>query len=224
MDISQQHQPPFEVDLLGDKNLWKGSSVVKSVVDYCAKVGANVSGNARFRDLRKGAAAQRLDLSALDVKTALGSADNWLPIIAFGQETHVRVDIVGRNPVEFEFKKANRGDNTGDNTVPFLGAIPPFDLTAAGGAETPRERLVGVVKGDAGFGEYTDLFGAAVGLGFGSLHSFLPRMDAVQAIVFGFLRDTPPKYRAKAHPVPGVTGQNVRWPDKWNLVAVDVAS
>jgi pimeloyl-ACP methyl ester carboxylesterase len=222
IDISQQQQPPFEVDLLADKNLWNGSSVVQSIENYCTKIGADINGTDRFENLRAGAMAQKADLSSLDVRKALGSEDNWLPIVAFGQETQVRVDIVGRNPVEFDFKKGDKDDATGDNTVPFLGAIPPFDLSGNGGQETPRERLVGIVKGDAGIGEYTDLFGAAVGLGFGSLHSFLPRMDAVQAIVFGFLRDVPPKYKAKAHPVPGVRGQQVNWPASWNLIPVDL--
>ena len=222
IDISKEQQPPFEVDLLGDKQLWKGSSVVKSVESYCAKISADVKGADRFEELRKGALAQKADLSGLDVKKALGSEDNWLPIVAFGQETQVRVEVVGRKPLELDFKKNNKDDDTGDNTVPFLGAIPPFDLSGKGGAETPRDRLVGIVKGDAGVGEFMDLFGGAVGLGFGSLHSFLPRMDAVQAIVFGFLREVQPKFRAKAHPVPGVKGQQVNWPDRWNLTAVDV--
>jgi hypothetical protein len=223
MDISAPQQPASEVDLISDSTLWKGSSVVQSVERYCLKVEAKATGAQRFKQLREGADEQRKDLAALNVQSALGSPDNWLPIVAFDQETNIRVEIVRQNPVEFDFKKANKGDQTGDNTVPFLGAIPSFNLaTGAGGSPTPRERLVGIVKGDASFGEYTDWFGAASGLGLGSLHSFLPRMDAVQAIVFGFLRDEQPKYRAKAHPVPGVGGKNVDWPESWNLMPVDL--
>jgi hypothetical protein len=223
IDISQPVQPAPAIDLISDPNLWDGSSVMSSVERYCQKMEAQTTGAERFKELRAGAAAQRKDLEALDVKTALGSADNWLPIVAFGQETNIRVQIVSRKPVEFDFKKGNKGDDTGDNTVPFLGAIPPFNLaTGAGGSPTPKERLVGIVKGDASFGEFTDWFGAASGLGLGSLHSFLPRMDAVQAIVFGFLREVPPKFKAKAHPVPGVGGHRVNWPDAWNLLPVDL--
>jgi len=223
MDLSQPQQPPSEVDLLSDPAVWNGSSVVQSVERYCQKVESKTTGAERFQQLRAAANAQRKDLAALDVKAALGSPDNWLPIVAFNQETNVRVDIVGQKPLEFDFKKANKGEQSGDNTVPFLGAIPPFNLqTGAGGSPTPKQRLVGIVKDDAGFGEFLDLFGAATGLGLGSLHSFLPRMDAVQAIVFGFLREEQPKFRAKAHPVPGVGGQNVTWPDRWNLIPVDV--
>ena len=223
MDLSQPQQPPSEVDLLSDPTLWNGSSVVQSIERYCQKVESKTTGAERFQELRAAANAQRKDLAALDVKTALGSADNWLPIVAFNQETNVRVDVVGQKPLEFDFKKANKGEQSGDNTVPFLGAIPPFNLqTGAGGSPTPKQRLVGIVKDDASFGEFLDWFGAASGLGLGSLHSFLPRMDAVQAIVFGFLREEQPKFKAKAHPVPGVGGQNVTWPDRWNLIPVDV--
>jgi len=223
MDISQPQQPATEVDLISDASLWDGSSVVSSVERYCQKVEAKITGAARFKQLRASADEQRKDLAGLSVKTALGSADNWLPIVAFGQETNVRVEVVSRKPVEFDFKKANKGDDTGDNTVPLLGAIPPFNLaTGLGGSPTPKQRLVGIVKGDATFGEFTDWFGLASGLGLGSLHSFLPRMDAVQAIVFGFLREETPKFKAKAHPLPGVGGQNVDWPEKWNLMPVDL--
>ena len=223
MDISQPQQPATEVDLISDASLWDGSSVVSSVERYCQKVEAKVTGAARFKQLRASADEQRKDLAGLSVKAALGSADNWLPIVAFGQETNIRVEVVNRKPVEFDFKKANKGDDTGDNTVPLLGAIPPFNLaTGLGGSPTPKPRLVGIVKGDATFGEFTDWFGLASGLGLGSLHSFLPRMDAVQAIVFGFLREVPPKFKAKAHPLPGVGGQNVDWPEKWNLMPVDL--
>ena len=224
VDISQPQQPASNVDLISDLTLWNGSSVVRSVERYCQKLESQTTGAARFEQLRAGADAQRNDLAALDVRAAVGSPDNWLPIVAFGQDTHIQVQIVGRKPdPEFDFRKANKDDDTGDNTVPFLGAIPPFNLaTGAGGSPTPKERLVGIVKGDASFGEFTDFFGAASGLGLSSLHSFLPRMDAVQAIVFGFLRDVRPNFRTKAHPVPGVRGQNVTWPDGWNLIPVDL--
>src|SRR5207237_1288492 len=103
--------------------------------------------------------------------------------------------------------------NTGDNTVPFRGTIPPFNLeTGAPKQPTPRERLVCITEDDIGLHERGDWLGIGQLLGLASLHSFLPRMDAVQQIVTGFLRWKQPRFKAKAHPAPGVAPGSVRWP------------
>lgn len=52
-------------------------------------------------------------------------------------------------------------------------------------------------------------------LGLASLHSFLPKMAAVQQIMIGFLRVDPPNFKAKPHSAPGVAPQNVTWPAGW---------
>jgi pimeloyl-ACP methyl ester carboxylesterase len=223
VDKSSSQTPLPSIDLLTHPTIFKNSSVEKTLDEYCKRMASTKGGAARLEELRRGAREQRDDFAALNVAAALGSADNWLPIVGIGNKTNVQAQVVttraGGEDAEFAFENDNHGDRTGDNTVPFLGAIPPFNLaTGVGGSPTPRERLVCVMDDDADPGEHADWFGAAEGLGLASLHSFLPRMNAVQAIIFGFLREVPPRFRAKAHPAPGVLPQNVTWPvEKWNV-------
>jgi pimeloyl-ACP methyl ester carboxylesterase len=218
--------PPQPVDLLTDPTIWKGSSVERSLDAYCQRMGSAKKGAARLQELRAVAQAQASDIRALDVASVLASPDDWLPIVGIGSKTNVAARIVGRsrgakpNP-EFQFDQGNQGEATGDNTVPFHGAVPPFDLaTGAAGSPTPHERLVCFTEEDIGLHERGDWFGLGQMLGLSSLHSFLPRMDDVQQLVIGFLRATPPKFRAKAHPAPGVRTQDVDWPKSWNVDAV----
>jgi len=221
VDMTKGQDPPPVIDLLTDPTVWNGSSVERSLNAYCTRMGSSKSGPDRLAELRAAADRQRTDLTALDVAAALGSADNWLAIVGIGNKTNVQVQVVsmqeGSAPdAEFAFVEDNAGDRTGDNTVPFLGAIAPFNLsTGAPGSPTPRERLVCITQDDVSAKERLDWLGFGQLLGLASLHSFLPRMDAVQQIVFGFLRATPPKFKAKAHPAPGVAPGAVDWPPAW---------
>lgn len=221
VDVTKGVDPPPAIDLITDPTIWGGSSVERSLVNYCLRMGSSKAGSVRLQELRSSADRQRTDLMALDVATALGSADNWLPIVGIGNKTNVQVQVVSMQPgaapdAEFAFVEDNTGDRTGDNTVPFLGAIPPFNLeTGAPGSLTPRRRLVCMTQDDVSAKERLDWLGLGQLLGLASLHSFMPRMDAVQQIVFGFLRATPPKFRAKAHPAPGVAPEAVNWPQAW---------
>jgi hypothetical protein len=214
---------PVPVDLLRDQTVWNESSVIRSLDKYCARMGSTKLGATRFAELRASAQAQREDLAALSASAVLGSADAWLPIVGINGDTNVQTQIVKMQPgdvdAEFAILKKNEGDQTGDNTVPFLGAIPGFNLeTGAGSSLTPRERLVCLSNDDVDLSEhFGGWFGGAQGLGFVSLHSFLPRMNAVQAIINGFLRPTAPRFKAKARPAPGVAPANVTWPASWNL-------
>jgi len=215
--------PPTPVNLLTDQTVWNGSSVERSLDAYCRRMGSSKAGAARLQELRKAATQQAADLSGLDVKRALGTSENWLPIVGIGSKTNVQVRVIekkpGNNPdAVFAIDADNQGDRTGDNTVPFLGAVPPFNLaTGAAGSETPRERLVCITEDDIGLHEKGDWLGLGQALGLVSLHSFLPTMDAVQQIVFGFLRMIPPKIVAHAHPAPGVSPTKVDWPESWRV-------
>jgi pimeloyl-ACP methyl ester carboxylesterase len=219
------------IDLLTDPTVWTGSSVERSLDAYCIRMGSTKTGAARLQELRATAVQQRADLANLSVVAALGGADAWLPIVGTMSETNIQV-VVGAGQgtapgVEFTFVRDTDGSatgdqlNTGDGTVPFRGTVPAFNLaTGAGSSPTPLERLVCFTEKDIGLHERGDWLGLGQMLGLASLHSFLPRMDAVQQVIIGFLRPTPPSFKAKAHPAPTVPLPNVRWPASWNVEAV----
>jgi pimeloyl-ACP methyl ester carboxylesterase len=224
-ETTKKPQPPA-VNLLTHPTIWKGSSVERSLDAYCQRMRSAKKGAARLQELRAAARVQAADLRALDVGSALRSADDWLPIVGTGSQTNVGARVVGRkkgtkpNP-EFQFDQGNQGEATGDNTVPFRGAVPPFNLaTGAAGSPTPHQRLVCFTEDDIGLHERGDWFGLGQMLGLSSLHSFLPRMDDVQQLIIGFLREKPPQFKARAHPAPGVKAQDVDWPKSWNVDAV----
>lgn len=223
VDVTGPGGAPRPIDLISDPTIWNGSSVERSLDSYCARMGSSKTGAQRLSELRKSAADQRADLASLDVARALGSLDNWLPIVGIGRQTNVQAQVVsvkqGTAPdAEFAFIQGNTGDNTGDNTVPFLGAIPPFDLAAgAANTPTPPNRLVCITQDDVGPHEASDWAGIGEELGKVSLHSILPMMDAVQQILISFLRDTAPRFKARAHPAPGVASNAVNWPAAWGV-------
>ncbi len=97
-------------------------------------------------------------------------------------------------------------------------AAPPFNLAAGTPNQpTPPERLVCVTEQDIGLHERADWLGIGQTLGLVSLHSFLPKMDVVQQIIFSFLQINPPRIKATAHPAPGVSATNLNWPASWQV-------
>ena len=223
VDVSTPGAPQRAIDLISDPVIWNGSSVERSLSNYCARMGSVKSGAQRLAELRQTAAAQRSDLASLNVANALPSLDNWLPIVGIGRKTNVQARVVSVQAgaaldAEFAFVQDDNGDSTGDNTVPFLGAIPPFDLAHGAAATlTPRERLVCITQDDVGPHEMGDWAGIGEEFGKVSLHSILPMMDAVQQILISFLRDAPTRFKAKAHPAPGVPVGAVNWPNAWGV-------
>lgn len=133
-------------------------------------------------------------------------ADGWLPIVGIGDKPHVKVEVKrwGKKGILWFgfFEPANEPPsslNTGDGTVPFLGACPDF---------LERERLVCVTPGDLELHEMGDrAMIAAMGL-----HGFLCNVNLVQRLVTRFLWrefDTD----LKAHPAPGLTCKfALKWP------------
>jgi pimeloyl-ACP methyl ester carboxylesterase len=212
--------PPAPVDLLTDPTIWNGSSVVRTLDDYCRRMGSAKSGAARLQELRDLAVQQRNEITGLNVTAALGSADNWMPIVGVKSKTATKIRVVAVQPgndpdAEFAFDPEDAG---GDGTVPFQGAIPPFNLaTGEPDSLTPLERLVCFSEDDIGLHERGSWLGLAQAIGQVSLHAFLPSMDAVQQTIFGFLRVNAPKVKAIAHPAPGVAPNAVNWPAGWNL-------
>jgi len=112
-----------------------------------------------------------LDLAA----TSLGGKDGWLCVVGVGEKTRVRTRIVMENGSQwFDLDRPEDVTNqwpdgitkaeTGDGTVPYLGAKPTFLDTAS---------LICVAKSDFAWTEIGDRALAQ----FGGLHGALPVMN-----------------------------------------------
>ncbi|MBP7141087.1 MAG: hypothetical protein KBA71_04225 [Opitutaceae bacterium] len=109
----------------------------------------------------------------------------WLCVVGVDAETRVsmaiRPDGGGKPRFELEDPRNEWGGinrlNTGDNTVPYLGARCAF---------VPVEQVVCVTPGDFGFFEFGDQLLAKLGF-----HSALPSMNLVQRLVTSHLLGRP---------------------------------
>jgi pimeloyl-ACP methyl ester carboxylesterase len=129
-------------------------------------------------------------------------AAGWLAIVGTDATTYTRARIVddGGGRPRFDFPApANAwpgSDRTGDNTVPFLGAVPDF---------LQRSQLVCVTTDDLGLLELGDR-ALLSRVGF---HAALPKFNHVQKLTARFLRDDL-GWKLKGRKAPGVT--RTRWP------------
>jgi len=120
-------------------------------------------------------------------KVQLSDSRDWLCIVGVDASTRVRMRI-HRDPqgqprfdltdayVRNEWKSANPSlrIDTGDNTVPYLGARTKF---------IPMQEIVCVTPGDFSFWEFKDRLLEATGF-----HSTLPTMNLVQRLVVSHFR------------------------------------
>ncbi|MHB8522815.1 MAG: hypothetical protein ACYDH9_18925, partial [Limisphaerales bacterium] len=128
------------------------------------------------RDHRQRVVALQLGNAGLD-------ENDWLAIIGVGEETRVQLHVENDNGQPwFDLTDDDRANDwspdngtgktqTGDGTVPYLGAKAPF-LT--------EDKLVCVCSDDFGYWELKDRFLEGVGVG---LHATLPLMNLVQRLV-----------------------------------------
>jgi hypothetical protein len=129
-------------------------------------------------------------------------AAGWLAIVGTDAKTYVRARVIdgGGGRPRFDFPApANAwpdSDRTGDNTVPFLGAVPDF---------LQKSQLACVTTDDLGLLELGDR-ALLSRIGF---HASLPKFNHVQKLTARFLRDDL-GWRLKARKAPGVT--RARWP------------
>lgn len=130
--------------------------------------------------------------------------DGWLPIVGIDHKTHVTAHIeMWKGSPWFKFPDEVNGglrsQDTGDGTVPFLGACPDP-------AFLERERLVCVTKAELSFWEFRD----KVLVELAGLHGFLPKINLVQKATIRFLRDDFQIDPLQVHKAPGV--QKAKWP------------
>ena len=149
-------------------------------------------------------------IASLDLAKHGLKAEDWLVVIGVDAETRVRQTVSntnGKPTYVFDHKRdvVNRWDDanppdtwwlTGDGTVPFEGAVPPFlDL----------DRLVLITPDDYGFEEVRDRFLTK----FGGFHGILPNMNLVQRLLLRFLTGRKNRYdNIWGRAVPGVARWN----------------
>jgi len=135
-----------------------------------------------FAALLHQAHTHRRRVCGLDLAQAGLASSDWLCIVGVGETTRVRLRV-GREhgKPSFDLTSEDRMNTweeppskdralTGDGTVPYRGAQPPF---------LPPESLVCVCDGDFGYWELRD---RVLELGVG-LHGALPKMNLVHRLV-----------------------------------------
>jgi len=178
--------PGLKSDLF-DPNAWQ-PAVLQSIEQYVRLYG-RTSGSpqdrarALFEQMLQQAAQQRQRMENLKLADAGLADDDWLALIGVGEDTRFRLHIQDdRGHPWFDLASKDRVNtwkpdgwrdqvNTGDGTVPYLGAQAAFLKT---------EKLVCVCDDDFGYWELKDrlLEGVAAGL-----HATLPLMNLVQRLV-----------------------------------------
>lgn len=173
-----------------------------------------------FQRLLDGASAQRARLNSMSLGKVGMTRDDWLAVVGVGEKTRVHLHIQ-KDPFGqpwFDLHSADRKQgwpdgtvdehgfitarpvDTGDGTVPYEGAVPPF-LAA--------ENLVCLADDDFGYWELRDRWmERGVGSANVSLHSLLPAMNVVEKLVVCHLKGEAGQ-AAPTHP--GVWGR--RAPD-----------
>jgi pimeloyl-ACP methyl ester carboxylesterase len=184
---------------LFDVRVWQ-PSIIETLAEFIRLHQARIAAPALLAQYLKTARAFIDGVNALKPADALRNGeDDWLPIAGIGAETHLRADVrldAQNRPWFFFAAPVNAGADTGDNTVPFPGAVPDF---------LNPDRFVCVRKDDLSFWELRDRLLVEVG----TLHAFLPKINHVHKLVIRFLRDDL-RWTLKAWPAPGVS--RVRWP------------
>jgi pimeloyl-ACP methyl ester carboxylesterase len=193
----------FSKDLF-DARTWQ-ASVLDTLREYVRLHGARIEAETLFGNYLQAAREFRRVLDDPRLPDVLQEGkDGWLPIVGLNSPTQVEVRIVGaRDKPRFQFIESqddyeSRGVNTGDGTVPFLGACPSF---------LERERLACVIPDDFSFWEFKDRT-LAKAAGF---HGALPTVNLVQRLVLHFLRDD---YRGDVWARPAPQVERTRWP-RW---------
>ena len=181
---------------LFDTRAWQ-PSIAETIAEYIRLHGLDPRKtlDARLRQAREifqrmldVARVHRARIDAFSLDTAGLAASDWLCVAGVGEETRVRIkiELVDGAPC-FDLRSDDRLQgypdgrksplaapvDTGDGTVPFLGAVPPF---------LARENLVCVTGDDFGYWELRDR-----GLGkFATLHALLARMNLVHRLIAAF--------------------------------------
>lgn len=197
---------------LFDADVWQ-PSVIDSIAEFIRLKGLPTKQKKKdakilFKKLLVSARGHRNRVSNFKLSEAGLSSKDWLAIVGVDATTRVHLKI-GKlaGKANFEFKSSDRKNEwedddarkarlTGDGTVPFEGAIPPF---------LNEENLVCVTPGDFGYWEAADrVLTKAAGF-----HGIIANMNMLHRMVVRFLTDRPDRRgNTWGRRVPGVANWN----------------
>ncbi len=194
---------------LFDAASWQ-PSLLTSLTEYVCKTGLPGTPQERaamlFDRMLEMAKENAEAIASLDLAKHGLKAEDWLAVIGVDAETRVHQTVSntdGKPCYVFDHKRdvLNRWDDskppldwrlTGDGTVPFEGAVPPFLDT---------DRLVLITPDDYGFWEIGDKTLSS----FGGFHGIMPNMNLVQRLLLRFLTNGKDQYgNTWGRVVPGV--------------------
>ncbi len=205
--------PAFPQHLF-DAKTWQ-PSVVTSLTKYVKETalpGTKPKETAEkiFSDLLALAKNHHQKMKKLKLSTHGLNDNDWLTIVGVDSKTRIRQEInksQGKPVYQFDhkvdvknrWKDKNPPDDwrlTGDGTVPFEGAVPPF---------LSEDKLVLISPDDYGFWELSDKALTE----FGGFHGILPNMNLIQRILLRFFTGKTDKYKNTwGRAVPGVAQWN----------------
>jgi hypothetical protein len=158
-----------------------------------------------FASMLTEARGHRDRINSFSLADAGLTPDQWLAVVGVGSKTRVRMNLIMRdNGFRFDLSGQDRQQNwenddpvqkrlTGDGTVPYEGAVPPF---------LQEKNLVLVTPDDYGYWEVQDRVMTSIG-GF---HGILPNMDMLHRLIVRFLTGNPDEHaNTWGRPAPGVT-------------------
>lgn len=187
--------PPGLSTSLFDAGCWQ-PSVLQTIAQYIKKYGTNpvnpaAQADATFRKLLASAEGYRNRLDAFTLAQSGLATSDWMCIVGVDSTTRVKLQIIRRpdGTPDFQFHTSDRENewsstnpaqrtNTGDGTVPFLGAVPSF---------LSLENLICVTPDDYGYWEVQDRMTTQVA-GF---HGILPNMDMLHRLITRYFTGAP---------------------------------
>ncbi len=202
-----EHDQP--VDLLNPANWQRG--IVESLSEYVRLHSVKVHKSAKLRSERAleiltslldGARRHRETVRKLKLADAGIEPDDWLAVAGIGYPTHLQLTVTGL-PAKPRFdisedqcvdhwNEDNGSRETGDGTVPFDGAQPPF---------LKDDQLVCVTRDHFSIIEIGD----KTVMAFAGLHGVLPMMNLLQRLV---VKHFLPTYKGETKgllPAPGIS-------------------
>ena len=200
--------PGLGVDLFR-ASAWQ-PSVVRTIAEQLRVWGVDGAGKttdelvpaatARFQELLDQASAHRARLGKMSLTSVGMTREDWLAVVGVGEETrvhlHIEKDPFGQPwfALDSTHRKNGYPDgtrdehgfitarpvDTGDGTVPYEAAVPPF---------LGADNLVCLADDDFGYWELRDKWMEhGVGSANVSLHSMLPAMNVVEKLVVCHLK------------------------------------
>jgi pimeloyl-ACP methyl ester carboxylesterase len=202
--------PPLPQADLFDPRIWQ-PSVLSTLEEYIRLYGANpqngrIQADQLFRAMLDAARMHRSRTDGFKLASAGLGANDWLCVAGADSVTRVRLKVTSSSAgPDFDLSSADRDNQwgkgvtpaqrrqTGDGTVPFEAALPPF---------LQPEKIVCVTPDDYGYWEVQDrVVSAAAGF-----HGILPNMDMLHRLIVRHFTGRPDtRGNTWGRPVPGVS-------------------